>query len=79
MSQCIAIEHLSIYAQDTYIVEDLSLNLEKTSLLFDKLEIFDNVIKGSITFLRAFAFGNVVVILSCFIKEFARFLNMEIL
>jgi len=36
VSQYIAIEHLSIYAQDTIIVEDLSLNLEQgeTRLLY---------------------------------------------
>ncbi len=33
MSQYIAIEHLSIYAQDTIIVEDLSLNLEQGETL----------------------------------------------
>ena len=33
MSQYIAIEHLSIYAQDTVIVEDLSLNLEQGETL----------------------------------------------
>ena len=58
---------------------NLSLNLENTSLLFETVDTFDIVIKGSITFLRALAFGNVVVILSYFIKEFARFLNIEIL
>ena len=40
---------------------NLSLNLEKTSLLFETVDTFDIVIKGSITFRSALAFGNVVV------------------
>ena len=50
-------------------------SLLKTCLLFDTVSSFPIVIRGSINFLSSFAFGSVVLIMSCSIKAIARFLK----
>ena len=55
------------------------LNLLKACLLLATESSFALVIRGSMNFLSSFAFGSVVLIISCSIKAIARFLNKAFL